>query len=644
MKIYIYKLFILIFLISSITQAQDKVARKVTKDYNNLAYVKTSEVLLEVAKNGYESKDLLQKLGNSFYFNNKMEDASIWYSKLVALDEDIDSEYYFRYAQSLKFIENYTEADKWMQKFYDSKPSDIRAKAFVLKEDYLSEIETFSRDIVLKNLDINSRFSDFGTTQYNNQLIIASARGGGELYKWNEQPFLDLYSTNKQDNGSYGTVLPFSDAINTQYHESTASFSPKEDNIYFTRNDFFKNKLGKDENRINRLQIFRAQRSTNNTWGDVKSIHFNSDMYSVAHPVVNTNGTKLYFASDMPGTVGKSDLYVANINDDGSLGEPINLGSKINTEGLETFPFINSKGDLYFSSNGFPGLGGLDIYVIKDFETLMANDKSGNFVVKNIGKPINSAQDDFGYYENLETKEGFFTSNRLGGKGDDDIYSFIVPDCKQLINGIVKDKDSQEQLSEVVVILSDESGLEIEREITGKDATFSFAAKCEQEYLIRTLKNTFHANEERITTLNEDVNMDVFLKKNEQEVMSGDDLAKVLDIPIIYFDLDKSNIRPDAEVELQKVIVVLKQHPEMKLDVRSHTDSRATSTYNMALSKRRNKSTMSYIINVGGIDSSRLTGNGYGESQLVNNCSDGVKCSEEEHELNRRSEFIVVNN
>ena len=625
-------------------EAQEKVIKKVTKtSYDNLAYVKTSEVLLEVAEQGHKSADLFEKLGNSFYFNNKMEEAAKWYGELMALEEEgtfIEPEYYFRYAQALKGLENYEESDKWMTKFKDTAPTDLRAKAFSGTSDYLSKIERSSyKDVEIKNLEINTALSDFGAAVQGDNLIFASSRGDGEIYKWNEQPYLDLYQTTKQADGSYARASKFDDELNTKYHESSVAYTPNGKYIYFTRNNYFKNKYREDDKKFNRLKLLRAEVTDTGSFENLNSVHFNSDDYSVAHPTINASGTKLYFASDMPGTIGNSDIYVVDINTDGTLGTPENLGDTINTEGSETFPFINKNGDLYFSSTGYPGLGGLDIYVIEDFENKNVK------VVQNIGKPFNSSQDDFGYYENVATREGFFTSNREGGKGDDDIYGFTVPECMQLVEGVVKDADTDELLVGSKVILYNIKGEEIASTEVGADAKYSFEVSCESQYLVRGTKAEYASEEKRFLSakrLEAPTTQDLHLKLDTKQIQVGDDLAKTLDIPIIYFDFDKDNIRPDAAIELEKVIAVLKQYPNMSLDVRSHTDSRAPYDYNIALSTRRNKSTIRYIIDKGGIESSRLTGKGYGETQLVNKCSDGVKCSEQAHQLNRRSEFIIT--
>lgn len=632
-------------LIVTIGYAQKGKVRQAKKEFDNLAYVKTSEILLEVAENGYKTVDLLQKLADSFYFNNQMEEAAKWYGELMTMNENVDPEYYFRYAQALKSVENYSESDKWMKKFYEADRSDLRGRAFASTVDYLAMIDEASRDFEIKNMEINTDVSDFGTTQYQDQLVFASARGGGKKYKWNEQPFLDLFTADKQEDGSYSGAKAYNDQVNSKFHESSATFTPDDQVMYFTRNNYYNKKYKNSEDGTNRLKIFKATLE-DGKWTNIESVHFNSDEYSVAHPVINLSGTKMYFASDMTGTLGKSDIFVVDINSDGTLGEPENIGASINTEGHESFPFINSEGDLYFSSNGFSGLGGLDVFVIREFEKRRALNQQ--LILENVGRPINSPMDDFAYYENIATKEGFFTSNRDGGKGDDDIYSFIIPDCEQIVEGIVKDQETNELIVGAKVTLLDEEGTALNSQIVGTDGAYKFEKlECEKEYLIRIEADNYETIEERFTTPKkiQVLVINSLLNKDVKEITEGTDLAETLGIPIIYFDFDKYDIRYDAEVELQKVLAVMKQYPDMVVDIKSHTDCRARASYNERLSENRAQSTRDYLISKG-IAAERLTAKGYGESQLVNDCgcepTNESDCTEEQHQLNRRSEFIIV--
>ena len=282
-------------LIVTIGYAQKGKVRQAKKEYDNLAYVKTSEILLEVANNGFKSVDLLQKLADSFYFNNQMKEAVQWYGELMAMNENMDPEYYFRYAQALKSIEDYTESDIWMTKFHEADRSDLRGRAFSSTVDYLSMIDEASREFEVYNMDINTEVSDFGTTQYQNQLVFASARGGGKKYKWNEQPFLDLFSAVKQEDGSYSEVTAFNDQINSKFHESTVSFTPDDQVMYFTRNNYYNKKYKNSEDGTNRLKIFKATLE-DDKWTNIEPVHFNSDEFSVAHPTVNLTGTKMYLS------------------------------------------------------------------------------------------------------------------------------------------------------------------------------------------------------------------------------------------------------------------------------------------------------------------------------------------------------------
>lgn len=645
MKLNKYIILVCVFAFGASSYAQKVTLNKANRDYDKFSYVKTTDVLRKVADKGFESVDLFQKLGNAYYFNNNMEEAIQWYGKLMAMDKIIDSEYYYRYAQALKYMEKYKESDRWMERFAENRSDEFRSKVFKSKRDYLESIEGLSESFAVVNMDLNTALSDFGANQYKNKLIFASSRESGRLYNWNEQPYLELYSATKQNDGSYADVINFDENINTKFHESSASFLPTDDVVYFTRNNYFRKKLRRDGDGVNRLQLYRARLQNDGSWAEIEPIHFNSKNHSVAHPAVNIYGTKIYFASDMDGTLGNSDLYVADIKDDGTLGEPRHLGSAVNTEGQETFPYVNSKGDLYYSSNGLTGLGGLDIYMVRDFEKKF--EAHEQLIVENVGRPINSSKDDFAYYENLGTKEGFFTSNRDGGKGDDDIYIFEIPECLQDFEGVVYNEKTKEILPGATVRLFDQTGEEVDQMIVGNDAKYSFKdLACEKEYLIRVEKDKFSTSEERIATTSnrkETLLLDMEVVQDEVAVTEGTNLREALNLNPIYFDLDKSKIRSDAEIELQKVISVLNQFPDMRIEVKSHTDSRATSAYNDALSRRRNRATIKYIVTVGGINPERLTGKGYGERELVNRCADGVPCSEKEHQLNRRSDFIIKN-
>ncbi len=373
---------------------------------------------------------------------------------------------------------------------------------------------------------------------------------------------------------------------------------------------------------------------------NVTELPFDSDQYSTAHPSLSPDEKTLYFASDMPGTIGQSDLFKVKINDDGSYGTPENLGNTINTEGKETFPFITDENELYFASDGHLGLGGLDIFVSKI-------NSDGTFgKVQNIGSDANSPKDDFAFLIDTKSRIGFFTSNRDGGQGYDDIYKFLETKklvCEQELYGLITDLATGEILPNTKLSLFDNEFNLVSTTLSDQNGKYSFTVECGKTYNVRAENKGYATKEQKITIAAENgkTNLPFALEKEGCKVAIGDDLGKCFGIKMIYFDLDKYNIRQEAALDLEKILDVLNQNPTMKLDIRSHTDSRQTFKYNEVLSDRRAKSTIKWLVK-NGVNANRLTGRGYGETQLVNKCADGVECTEEEHQQNRRSEFIIT--
>ena len=496
----------------------------------------------------------------------------------------------------------------------------------------------------IKNLKINNNYSNFGTTFFGeDKVVYASPKKNSyiirNVWKGNNQPFLDLFIGDIAEDGELINVKPFSKEINTRYHEADVAFTKDRKTVYFSRNNYLGKKYKNDSTGVNLIQLYRAQISETGEWANIEPMPFNNDHYQTGHPTLSANEKTLYFISDMPGGFGKTDVYKAEINENGSIGEAINLGPIINTPEREMFSFISGDDELYFSSDGrADGLGGLDIYVSKITENRITKPQ-------NLGKPLNSDKDDFSFILNYETRRGYFSSNRNGGKGDDDIYTFIqeIPlefECIQVVKGIVTEKYSGRLLPGSLVVLQDEKGKELNRKITDDNATFSFEVACNKSFkLIGTKENYSKDTAIFFSTEGEDLIVPLQLVSEEFVSERGKCLIK---INPIYFDFDKSDIRPDAEIELNKVVEVMRKYPDIIIEGGSHTDSRGTFKYNKALSARRANSTVQYII-AQGIDPNRISAKGYGETQLVNGCADGVNCSEKEHQFNRRTEFVIVN-
>ena len=613
------------------------------KKYDSYAYVDAIKTYERVAEKGYKSVDMFKKLGNAYYFNAKLEDAAKWYGELFAMTTDLEPEYYYRYASSLRAIGENEKANEMMKKFNQSSGNDSRAKLFEKNMNYLEAIKENSGRYEVEDAGINSQYSDYGTSIYLNKIVFASARDTGSLghrrHSWTNQPFTNLYTADLGEEMIPGIAHKFDKSVNTKFNESTPAFTKDGKTMYFTRNNYLDGKKGKDGNEITLVKIYKATLE-NDSWTNVTELPFDSDNYSTAHPALSPDEKTLYFASDMPGTIGRSDLFKVQINEDGTFGTPENLGRLINTEGRETFPFVNDENEIYFTSDGHPGLGGFDIFVAKI-------NTDGTFAkVQNVGADVNSPKDDFAYWIDTKSRKGFFSSNRDGGQGYDDIYKFLELrklTCEQELYGEVTDLATKEILPDTKISLFDSRFTLIGTVNSDEKGNYSFAVECGETYHVRAQKQEYTTKEQKITIAKENgkTNLPIALEKEACKVAVGDDLGKCFGIKMIYFDFDKSDIRIEAALDLEKILDVLNQYPKMKLDIRSHTDSRGSFKYNEALSERRAKSTINWLIK-NGVNKNRLIGKGYGENELVNKCSDGVDCTEEEHQLNRRSEFLIT--
>lgn len=625
----------------------EKELEKANEMYKNFSYVDAIKIYERIAQKGFVNQEMLQSLGNAYYYNAEYKKALPWYEQLFQEGKyKVKPEYYYRYAQTLKSVGDYTQADKMMAKFVElTNANDTRAALFEENKDYQTVIKNNSGRFQLNNASINTENSEYGTALYGDKIVFAGATDARKakrgVSQWTGESFYDLYEAEHFDQ-KLGSRKPFSSSINTQFNESTPVFTKDGNTMYFTRNNYVNRKLGSDIENTILLKILRATKDKNGNWGNIVEVPFNSDQYNVAHPALSPDEKYLYFASDMPGSFGNSDIFRVEILGDNQYGTPENLGNIINTAGRESFPYISKDNVLYYSSDGIPGLGGLDIFAVK------FNADGSTSKPVNIGMPGNSADDDFCFVFNSDSKIGFLTSNRPGGKGKDDIYSFhedkpLLFSCQKNIKGIVKDAKNKAVIADAKVILSDKVMKEVGKDQSKTDGTFTFEkVNCnDSHYYLRGEKEKYETAEVNVTVGKDEVVYEILLNPREVAIKKGMDLAKVFEIKEIKFDYNKADIRSDAAVELTKIVEVMREYPKMKIDIRSHTDSRGADSYNLKLSDRRAKATLEWIVKQG-IDRKRLKAKGYGETRLVNGCSNGVPCTEEEHQENRRSEFIVV--
>jgi len=641
------KLYILSLVLSiTFSFAQKTNLKKADALFKNYYYVDASKAYEEILQNiKNPSAQTLKNAADSYYFISDARNALKWYKKLYEVQgNNLTDIYYLRYIQSMKGVMDYEDADKITKEYLNKKGDQKEINRYVAQKKQLDSLAKAKSLYEIKNLEINTNKSDFGATFYKEGIVFTSARDttkfSEKLYTWNNQPFLNLYvaERNAADGSLFNESL-FLPNVMTKYHEATASFDASGKTIYYASNIVKKNKLVTDENKVNNFQILKGS-IVNGKVENPQKVFFDNDDYSVGHPSLSEDGEWLFFASDMPGGYGETDLYVVKIAADGTMSSPQNLGPKMNTIGNEVFPFY-SKGVLYFSSDGHYGLGDLDVYESK----FLAD---GSFTVpRNLGAPINSNRDDFTFVIDRTNKYGYISSNRAGGKGDDDIYSFTKGDpvCNQNISGKSLNGKSKLPITDVTIVAYDSYNGILAETKTNYEGNYAITVPCNKTVRLVATKTNYSSEEKTVETTKENegeiTNVNFELTNYDDLVVKKKGVEKV-DVNPIYFDYDKADITPKAIEELSKVVFIMKKFPNIRIKIESHTDSRGKDAYNLKLSDNRAKSTRDYIVSQE-IDPSRIeSAIGYGESKLMNKCKNGVKCTEEEHVLNRRSDFIII--
>lgn len=725
-------------------QAKLKAANRQFEQLSYIEAIRLYEDFLRDAKDPVTRQEGLKKLAYSYRKMQDSRNAERAYADLLRDYPDVESENYLYYAQSLASNQKYKESQKYYSIYGEKQTADLRAKRYTIA---LMDMGRFYRDsssYKVQYLPINSRQADFSPMFYKGGLVFCSARDETgtikRVFAWNQTPFLDLYfvpdtsqlsihnglqtaqalggmSASNADaptpEAKLTKIEEFSRVLNTKYHEGPMTFFKGEQKVVFTRNNYNKGRSRESKDGTNRLKLYTAD-LVKESWSNVKEVPFNSDEYSCGHPALSPDNTKMYFVSDMPGGYGGTDLYIVEYTD-GTWGTPVNLGKEVNTEGNEMFPFVDESGNLYFSSDGHEGLGGLDLFFAE------MKDGIAYKGVVNLGAPLNSEKDDFGLITDAGRNTGFFSSNRKRGIHDDNIYSF-KRECRPL-NLIVYDAATKTPL-ENVDIRSVINGENQDLKVTGLDGSTSICLQAESEYEFKAIKEGYQMNSITYSTKSntgQQTTLEMYLEKSNSSVLKGvvkselsqkpisgvqvtlenqkdkttqtvvtgqdggyefevkpgadhkltaqkdkyatnnETIGKVSKNPTqyqnvqgmygegdifklnnIYYDLDKFFIRPDAARELERTVLpLLKKYPDMKIEIRSHTDARSGDSYNMQLSENRARAVVNYLTQRG-IDPSRLVSNGYGESEPSNECVDGVQCNESQHQENRRTEFRIL--
>ena len=725
------KIFIIFCFILPISFFGQSSLKKANNHYNNYSYTKVIEKLEGEKKQ--INTDAQRKLADSYKITGNFAAADSVYSIIMQASDKTPQDIY-AYAQILKMNAKYAEAQKQMDAYSALNAADSRTKLFNQNKTYTIDLLKDKGQFEVKNLAVNSTEQDFGVTYFKNEIVYTSSKHdiNAAYRRWNGNnlPFLDLYIGKIEENGEITNSKKMS-SLNKKYHEGPSSYNKAGTIIIYTQDNY----QSKSSDGIRKLELMEST-FKDGKWSEKIPFALNDKEYSVGHPSLSADGNTLYFASDMPGGIGGVDIYRVIRNADGTWGKAENLGEKINTEGNEMFPFVHESGMFFFSSDGRPGLGGLDVFV--------SQLKNNQFTkVINLGTPVNGSKDDFSFVLNEYKTKGYFASNREGGKGDDDIYSFnllkqfqfgktikglavdkggeilanvkveLVDDNGKLINTVVTDKNGaysfdvenagayklsgqkesyvsgknnvsiseEQEFAEANVILEKDPGLSLVAIITdgvtkkaldgakvailedGNKPFDNFITKADQGYR-KTLPNNkvgdklnYKIKIEKSGYLTKEVDFNYFISKsgdiNVHEALDitlsklevGGDLAKMIDIKPIYFDLGKFTIRKDAAVELDKIVKIMNEYPNMEVELGSHTDCRATAVFNEKLSGNRANASAEYI-KKSITKPERISGKGYGESKLKNGCAcEGTvksKCTEEEHQQNRRTEFIIL--
>ncbi|MCA0932945.1 OmpA family protein [Lutimonas saemankumensis] len=490
----------------------------------------------------------------------------------------------------------------------------------------------------IKFLEVNKKNSDYGVAILDeNKLIFTSADHKVTTARKNYNPRKDLYSGDIDFDGEIKNVERVTKEINKRVNQTGVTYTKDRKTVYFSRNKY-KRKLKKQKLEKNqRLILYKADVAADGSWKRIKKLPFNKKKTSSGYPVLSADDSKLYFVSDRLPSKGKSDIFVVDILKEGNYSKPRNLGSFVNTDGNETTPFITEDNILYFSSDGHEGEGKLDVFAVEVYE-------NGTSEPYHLASPINSINDDFAYIVNKDNNQGFFTSNRLQGDGFNDLYSFTLKedvrpsDCFITVDGKVRDKESYKALAGATVDLYSIDGKLLESVDTYSDGTYHFTVSCAKEYQLIASNPNYLDDKKRIEILEENYHSALHTNMNLSRIEKKPVIDK---LSPIYYEFDAYNITPDAAEEMDRIAEVMLENENLIIEASSFTDSRGTDAYNMELSKRRARAAVEYLKSKG-IDESRIRSKGYGEDKLMNQCVNGIDCTDESHQMNRRTEFNFV--
>ena len=591
---------------------------------------------------------ILFKIGECYRIIGDARSAELWYNKAVKEDYQ-DPIVFLRYGQMLLVNEKYAEAAEQFKQYADLVPDDPRGNIGIESCEAAINWKDNPTGYLVENMRyFNSRLRDFSPAYINESYTLVyftSTREdaeGNETHGATGQNFADLFSSTLDRKGKWSVPVPV-ESLNSEFEDGTPCISSDFSTLYFTR-------CKKGKNQQLGCKILSAT-SEGGDWSEPQDVLEQSgDSISYAHPAISPDGLTLYFVSDMPGGLGENDIWkVTRGSQSGSWGKPMNLGEEINTPGNELYPFVHRDGTLYFSSDSRVGLGGLDIYKA-------TIDETGSWRLENMKPPINSAEDDFGIVFEAEEERGFFSSSRKG-RGNDDIYSFVLPPLEFSVTGVVRDERNDQILPGSTVKSVSSDGITVET-TTGAEGTFKFILKPSTDYVFVASYPGYLNGKERESTRGMDQSRDF------EVTIYLASITQVIELPNIFYDFAKWDLRPESMVSLDNLVETLDDNPNVTIELMSHTDSRGTPADNQELSQKRAQSVVDYLISKG-IQPDRLKAKGYGESQpkvvdekvksqydfleigdiltegFINQLG-SAELQEKAHQVNRRTEFRVL--
>lgn len=619
--------------------------KKASRSFGLGQYQTSLEIYKDILKKDPDNGMANYYIAEAYRLSNRIEESLPYYEKALANGVENDS-IRLNYAFALKANTQYDKEREVLDDYLSNVKTEthkMRAEEEYANLKVINDIRSSENFFRVKSLEeINTSSAEYSPIYNDGELFFTSNRNDNKIYKATGTPFTSIYKVKTSGaNVEMSTLQSLPDVINSNdTNDGSLTFSPDGNTMVFAKGNNGKRKGTSDVN----LYISRYR---NGEWTEPRMLNINNPGFWDSTPIFSQDGKTLYFASNRPGGHGGTDIYSAKMNSRGRFYNVKNLGTDINTTGNEMFPYVSEDGALYFASDGHPGFGNLDLFV--------ARRENGKTTVKNLGEPMNSAGDDFGIYL-FRLDRGFFTSNRDGGMGDDDIYTFINqdPDLKIVnyyLDGVTmtpgEKQDELQVLPRVLVQLRDANGEVLDEQLTQDDGKFSFRVYENENYNLVAERQggdeKYFVTRARYSTKGKSVNRDTLtslvtnVRYDTLMVLEKLEKDKTFVMENIYYDLDESYIREDAAKELDKLVTILKDNPDLKIELSSHTDARNTESYNLALSQRRANAAVDYLVSQG-IDRSRLVAKGYGESKLL--IPDAK--TEEEHQVNRRTEFKIL--